>query len=265
MTGECVKVYRGKKGGKMGGAGLIIGVIVFMFLVNSIKVVNEYERGVIFRLGRLVGARGPGLFFLLPMVERMVKISLRTVTFDVTPQEVMTRDNVPIKVNAVIWFRVMDPAKSVVSVENYHMATMQLAQTTLRGIVGQFELDQILSERDTFNQQLQQIIDEQTDPWGIKVSIVEIKEVELPETMKRSMARQAEVERDRRARVINAEGEYQASQKLMEAAKVLASEPIAVQLRFLQTATEIAAEKNSTILFPMPVELLRFFENNSKK
>jgi regulator of protease activity HflC (stomatin/prohibitin superfamily) len=248
----------------MGGTGIILGVIVFIFLANAIKVVNEYERGVIFRLGRLVGARGPGLFFILPMVERMVKISLRTVTFDVTPQEVMTRDNVPAKINAVVWFRVMDPAKAVVAVENYQLATMQLAQTTLRGIAGQFELDQILSERDTVNQQLQKIIDEQTDPWGIKISLVEIKEVELPETMKRSMARQAEVERDRRARVINAEGEYQASQKLMEAAKVLATEPIAVQLRFLQTAAEISAEKNSTILFPLPIEILRFFEANKK-
>jgi len=248
----------------MGGIGVIIGIVIFLFLVNAIKIVNEYERGVIFRLGRLMGARGPGLFFIIPIVERMVKVSLRTVTFDVTPQEVMTKDNVPIKVNAVVWFRVMDPAKAVVTVENYHLATMQLAQTTLRGIVGQFELDQILSERDKVNQQLQQIIDEETDPWGIKVSIVEIKEVELPETMKRSMARQAEVERDRRARIINADGEYQASQKLMEAAKVLASEPIAIQLRFLQTATEIAAEKNSTVIFPIPVEILKFFESSKK-
>ncbi|HPP30802.1 MAG TPA: slipin family protein [bacterium] len=248
----------------MGGIGVVIGVIVFIFLVNAIKIVNEYERGVIFRLGRLMGARGPGLFFIIPIVEKMVKVSLRTVTFDVTPQEVMTKDNVPIKINAVVWFRVMDPAKAVVTVENYHLATMQLAQTTLRGIAGQFELDQILSERDKVNQQLQQIIDEQTDPWGIKVSIVEIKEVELPETMKRSMARQAEVERDRRARVINAEGEYQASQKLMEAAKILATEPIAIQLRFLQTATEIAAEKNSTVILPIPIEILKFFESNKK-
>ncbi|MCM8830322.1 MAG: slipin family protein [Candidatus Omnitrophica bacterium] len=248
----------------MGGIGVIIGIVVFIFLVNAIKIVNEYERGVIFRLGRLMGARGPGLFFIIPIVEKMVKVSLRTVTFDVTPQEVMTKDNVPIKINAVVWFRVMDPAKAVVTVENYHLATMQLAQTTLRGIAGQFELDQILSERNTVNQQLQQIIDEQTDPWGIKVSIVEIKEVELPETMKRSMARQAEVERDRRARIINAEGEYQASQKLMEAARVLASEPIAIQLRFLQTAAEIAAEKNSTVILPIPIEILKFFESKKQ-
>ncbi|MGI6595181.1 MAG: slipin family protein [Elusimicrobia bacterium] len=243
---------------------LMIVFVVFFLLANSIKIVNEYERGVIFRLGRLMGARGPGLFFIIPMAEKMVKISLRTVTFDVTPQEVMTKDNVPIKINAVVWFRVMDPAKAVVTVENYHLATMQLAQTTLRGIAGQFELDQILSERSIVNQQLQHIIDEQTDPWGIKVSIVEIKEVELPDTMKRSMARQAEVERDRRARIINAEGEYQASQKLMEAAKVLATEPIAIQLRFMQTATEIAQEKNATMIFPLPIEILKFFENIKK-
>ena len=248
----------------MGGFILIV-VVLLITLFNAVKVVNEYERGVIFRLGRLMGARGPGIFFLIPVVERMVKISLRTVTFDVTPQEVMTRDNVPIKINAVVWFRVMDPNKAVVEVENYHMATMQLAQTTLRGIAGQFELDQILSERDTVNQQLQQIIDQQTDPWGIKVSIVEIKEVELPDTMKRAMARQAEMERDRRARIINAEGEYQASEKLRDAAKILAEIPIAIQLRYLQTATEIAAEKNSTILFPLPMEMFKFFENINKK
>ena len=244
---------------------IVIAVVLLIILFNAVKVVNEYERGVIFRLGRLMGARGPGIFFLIPMVERMVKISLRTVTFDVTPQEVMTRDNVPIKINAVVWFRVMDPNKAVVEVENYHMATMQLAQTTLRGIAGQFELDQILSERDTVNQQLQQIIDQQTDPWGIKVSIVEIKEVELPDTMKRAMARQAEMERDRRARIINAEGEYQASEKLRDAAKILAETPIAIQLRYLQTAAEIAAEKNSTILFPLPMEMFKFFENINKK
>jgi len=247
------------------GGFVLIAVVLLIILFNAVKVVNEYERGVIFRLGRLMGARGPGIFFLIPVVERMVKISLRTVTFDVTPQEVMTRDNVPIKINAVVWFRVMDPNKAVVEVENYHMATMQLAQTTLRGIAGQFELDQILSERDTVNQQLQQIIDQQTDPWGIKVSIVEIKEVELPDTMKRAMARQAEMERDRRARIINAEGEYQASEKLRDAAKILAEIPIAIQLRYLQTATEIAAEKNSTILFPLPMEMFKFFENINKK
>ncbi|MFA5645006.1 MAG: slipin family protein [Candidatus Ratteibacteria bacterium] len=238
---------------------ITVVIIVVIVLANSIKVVNEYERGVIFRLGRLVGARGPGLFFLIPMIERMVKITLRTVTFDVTPQEVMTKDNVPIKVNAVVWFRVMDPQKSVVEVENYQMSTMQIAQTTLRGVVGQLLLDEILAERETINRKLQQIIDEQTDPWGIKVSIVEIKEVELPETMKRAMARQAEVERERRAKVINAEGEFQASENLVNAARELAKQPMALHLRFLQTAAEIASEKNSTLVFPIPLELFQMF------
>ncbi|HPP12492.1 MAG TPA: slipin family protein [bacterium] len=246
----------------MPGGWVILGVVVLLILVNSIKVVNEYERGVIFRLGRLVGVRGPGLFFLIPMVERMVKISLRTLTFDVTPQEVMTKDNVPIKVNAVVYFRVMDPARAVVEVENYQVATVQIAQTTLRGVVGHNELDDILAEREKINQRLQQFIDEQTDPWGIKVSIVEIKEVELPESMKRAMARQAEVERERRAKVINAEGELQASEKLREAARILAEIPQAMHLRYLQTATEIATEKNSTLVFPLPME---FFNLGQKK
>jgi len=207
----------------------VLGIIVAMMLITStVKVVPEYERGVVFRLGRLVGPRGPGLFFLIPGIERMIKVSLRTVTFDVTPQEVMTRDNVPIKVNAVVWFRVMDPSKAIVEVENYRLSTMQIAQTTLRGVLGQMELDEILAERDKINHKLQQIIDEQTDPWGIKVSIVENKEVELPDTMKRAMARQAEVERDRRAKVINAEGEYQASEKLVAAARRLSEVPIAI-------------------------------------
>ena len=243
---------------------LVLGFFVFILLANSIKVVNEYERGVIFRLGRLVGARGPGLFFIIPMIERMIKVSLRTVTFDVTPQEVMTKDNVPIKINAVVYFRVMDPNKAIVEVENYQMATMQIAQTTLRGVSGQLELDEILAEREKINQRLQQIIDEQTDPWGVKVSIVEIKEVELPDSMKRAMARQAEVERDRRARVINAEGELQASEKLKQAAEVLSQSPVAVQLRFFQTAAEIATEKNSTLVFPIPLELLRMFDKKKE-
>jgi len=243
---------------------LILGLFVFILLANSIKVVNEYERGVIFRLGRLVGARGPGLFFIIPIIERMIKVSLRTVTFDVTPQEVMTKDNVPIKINAVVYFRVMDPNKAIVEVENYHMATMQIAQTTLRGVAGQLELDEILAEREKINQRLQQIIDEQTDPWGVKVSIVEIKEVELPDSMKRAMARQAEVERERRARVINAEGELQAAEKLRQAAEILSKSPVAVQLRFFQTASEIATEKNSTLVFPIPLEFLKFFDKKEK-
>ncbi len=238
--------------------GLIVFLVVLgiIILSNAIRIVPEYERGVIFRLGRLIGAKGPGLFFLIPLVDRMVKVSLRTVTFDVQPQEIMTKDNVPAKVNAVVYFRVLDPNKAIVEVQNYQLATMQIAQTTLRGVLGQSELDELLSDREKINQKLQQIIDEQTDPWGIKVSVVEVKEVELPETMKRAMARQAEVERERRAKIINAEGEYQASEKLAAAAKVLAQVPEAIQLRFLQTANEISAEKNSTIVFPIPMDLL---------
>jgi len=238
---------------------MVIGIIIFFILTNAIKVVNEYERGVIFRLGRLVGARGPGLFFIIPMIERMVKVSLRTITFDITPQEVISKDNVPVKINAVVWFRVLDPSKAIVDVENYQLATMQIAQTTLRGVSGQLELDEILAERDKINQRLQKIIDEQTDPWGIKVSMVEIKEVELPDTMKRAMARQAEVERDRRAKIINAQGEFQASEKLREAAKILSEVPEAMHLRYLQTATEIATEKNSTLVFPIPLEFFKIF------
>jgi len=238
---------------------MVIGIIIFFILTNAIKVVNEYERGVIFRLGRLVGARGPGLFFIIPMIERMVKVSLRTITFDITPQEVISKDNVPVKINAVVWFRVLDPSKAIVDVENYQLATMQIAQTTLRGVSGQLELDEILAERDKINQRLQKIIDEQTDPWGIKVSMVEIKEVELPDTMKRAMARQAEVERDRRAKIINAQGQFQASEKLREAAKILSEVPEAMHLRYLQTATEIATEKNSTLVFPIPLEFFKIF------
>lgn len=234
---------------------IFLGVVFLIIISNMIRVVNEYERGVIFRLGRLIGAKGPGLFFLIPIVDRMVKISLRTVTFDVTPQEIITRDNVPVKVNAVVYFRVLDPCKAVVEVENYQLATMQIAQTTLRGVLGQSELDDLLSEREKINQKLQQIIDEQTDPWGIKVSIVEVKEVELPDTMKRAMASQAESERNRRAKIINAEGEFQASEKLVAASKILEQSPLGIQLRYLQVATEIASEKNSTLVFPLPLEL----------
>jgi len=254
-----------KKGGDdMGGLGIFLVVVVVIILSNAVRIVTEYERGVIFRLGRLIGAKGPGLFFLIPMVDRMVKVSLRTVTFDVQPQEIMTKDNVPAKVNAVVYFRVLDPCKAIVEVENYQLATMQIAQTTLRGVLGQSELDDLLSEREKINQKLQQIIDEQTDPWGIKVSVVEVKEVELPETMKRAMARQAEVERERRAKVINAEGEYQASEKIAAAAKIFSQFPEAMQLRYLQTANDIAAEKNSTILFPIPIDLLGVIKKLSK-
>ena len=237
------------------GMWIFLGVVFLIIISNTIRVVNEYERGVIFRLGRLIGAKGPGLFFLIPIVDRMVKISLRTVTFDVTPQEIITRDNVPVKVNAVVYFRVLDPCKAVGEVENYQLATMQIAQTTLRGVLGQSELDDLLSEREKINQRLQQIIDEQTDPWGIKVSIVEVKEVELPDTMKRAMASQAESERQRRAKIINAEGEFQASEKLVAASRILEQSPLGIQLRYLQVATEIASEKNSTLVFPLPLEL----------
>ncbi|MFQ5835230.1 MAG: slipin family protein [bacterium] len=232
---------------------VIIGIIVLM---ASIRVVTEYERGVIFRLGRLVGAKGPGLFFLIPIVDRMVKVSLRTMNFDVQPQEVITKDNVPVKVNAVVYFRIIDPSKSVVEVENYRFATLQIAQTTLRGVVGEAELDELLSQREKLNERLQSIVDEQTDPWGIKVSVVEVKEIEVPDTMKRAMARQAEVERERRAKIINAQGEYQAAEKLSQAAEVIGEYPQAIQLRYLQTLSEIASEQNSTIIFPLPINLL---------
>jgi len=235
---------------------IIIGIIILM---ASVRVVSEYERGVIFRLGRLIGAKGPGLFFLIPIVDRMVKISLRTSNFDVQPQEVITKDNVPVKVNAVIYFRVIDPTKAVVEVENFRFATLQIAQTTLRGVVGEIELDDLLSEREKLNERLQSIIDEQTDPWGIKVSVVEVKEIEIPDTMKRAMARQAEVERERRAKVINAKGEFQAAEKLSQAAEILGHYPQAIQLRYLQTLSDIATEQNSTIVFPLPINFLDAF------
>lgn len=235
---------------------VIVGVIVLM---ASIRVVTEYERGVIFRLGRLIGAKGPGLFFLIPIIDRMVKISLRTMNFDVQPQEVITKDNVPVKVNAVVYFRVMDPSKAVVEVENYRFATLQIAQTTLRGVVGEAELDELLSGREKINERLQTIVDEQTDPWGIKVSVVEMKEIEIPDTMKRAMARQAEVERERRAKVINAQGEYQAAEKLSQAAQILGKYSQAIQLRYLQTLADIATEHSSTIVFPLPISFLEAF------
>jgi regulator of protease activity HflC (stomatin/prohibitin superfamily) len=240
--------------------GIVIAVIVvFIILSMSIKIVAEYERGVIFRLGRLVGARGPGFFVIIPFVDRMVKVDLRVVTMDVPSQEVITRDNVTVRVNAVVYFRVVDPEASVVKVLDHIRATSQISQTTLRNVLGQSELDELLTKREKLNQMLQKIIDEQTDPWGVKVSIVEIKEVELAEEMKRSMAAQAEAERERRAKIIHAEGEMQASEKLTEAAAIIGREPAAIQLRYLQTLTEIASEKNSTILFPLPIELFKAF------
>ena len=231
----------------------------FFTYFYSIKIVSEYERGVIFRLGRLVGARGPGLFFILPVVERMVKIDLRTITMDVPSQEAITRDNVTVKVNAVVYFHVLKPEDAVVKVIDHIRATSQISQTTLRSVLGQSLLDELLSEREQINQRLQQIIDEQTEPWGVKVTVVEVKDVELPQTMQRAMARQAEAERERRAKVINAEGEYQAAQRLSEAGRVIASQPGTLQLRVLQTLAEIATEKNSTIIFPVPVDLIAQF------
>jgi len=240
--------------------GIIVAIVfVVIILGSAIKVLKEYERGVIFRFGRLRGAKGPGIFLIIPFVDKMVRVSLRTVTMDVPPQDVITRDNVPVKVNAVVYFRVMDPGKAVVEIENYVIATSQIAQTTLRSILGQAELDELLSRREKINKELQSIIDEQTDPWGVKVSTVEIKDVELPQTMQRAMAKQAEAERERRAKVINAEGEFQASEKLSEAAKVLSAFPVSVQLRFLQTLREIATEQNSTIVFPVPVDFISTF------
>ncbi|AAW39894.1 MAG: SPFH domain protein [Dehalococcoides mccartyi] len=242
----------------------VVLVILLLILSMAVKVVAEYERGVIFRLGRLIGGKGPGLFFLIPFVDRMVKVDLRVVTMDVPGQEVITRDNVTVRVNAVVYFRVVDPEASVVKVVDHYRATSQISQTTLRNVLGQSELDELLSQREKLNQILQQIIDEATAPWGVKVSIVEIKEVELPEAMKRSMAAQAEAERVRRAKIIHAEGEMQASQKLAQAGKVIAKEPVSLQLRYLQTMTEIASEHSNTIIFPVPVDLISMFMDKGK-
>jgi len=238
--------------------GIII-VIVLAIASSAIKIVQEYERGVIFRLGRLVGAKGPGLFFIIPFVDRMVKVDLRVITLDVPSQEAITRDNVTVKVNAVVYFRVLIPEDAIVKVEDYRRATWNIAQTTLRNVLGQSELDELLAHREQVNQSLQQIIDEATEPWGIKVSTVEVKDVELPQSMQRAMARQAEAEREKRAKIIHASGEFEAAQQLRDAAATMAHEPIAIQLRYLQTLTEIAVEKNSTIIFPLPIEFLTAF------
>lgn len=238
--------------------GILI-IILLVLLSSAIKIVQEYERGVIFRLGRLVGAKGPGLFFIIPIVDRMMKVDLRVVTLDVPSQEAITKDNVTVKVNAVVYFRVIDPSAAVVQVEDYRRATWNISQTTLRNVIGQSELDELLAQREKINHTLQQIIDEATEPWGIKVSIVEVKDVELPQTMQRAMARQAEAEREKRAKIIHAEGELSASRQLAEAAAILSQQAAGVQLRYLQTLTEIAVEKNSTIIFPVPVEFLGAF------
>jgi regulator of protease activity HflC (stomatin/prohibitin superfamily) len=238
---------------------IALGVFVLIILSAAIKVVNEWERGVILRLGRLAGAKGPGLFLIIPIIDKMVKVNLRVQTFDIPDQEAITRDNVTVKVNAVAFFRVLDPAQAVVEVEDYRRATWQIAQTSLRSVLGQSDLDDLLAHRERINHQLQQIIDEQTGPWGVKVSIVEVKDVELPDTMKRAMARQAEAEREKRGMVIHAEGELQASQKLAEAASIMAAEPVTLQLRYLSTLTQIAEERTSTIIFPIPMEFVTAF------
>ena len=241
---------------------ILVGVVVvflLLVLISSIKVVQEYERGVVFRLGRLAGARGPGLILLIPFIERMQKMDLRTVTMDIPAQEVITRDNVTVRVNAVAYFRVLDPNAAVVNVADYIRATSQIAQTTLRSVLGQSSLDDLLSQREKINSDLQQIIDEQTEPWGVKVSVVEVKDVELPQSMQRAMARQAEAERDKRAKIIHAEGEFQAAEKLGNAADVISQNPITIQLRYLQTLTEIGAEKNTTIAFPIPIDMFSKF------
>jgi regulator of protease activity HflC (stomatin/prohibitin superfamily) len=242
---------------------ILIAIVVFVVLVillSTIKIVNEYERGVIFRLGRLLGAKGPGIFLLIPFgIDRMVKVDLRVVTLDVPPQDVITKDNVTVKVNAVVYFRVVDPQNSVVKVLDHIRATSQIAQTTLRNVLGQVELDELLASREKLNQMLQKIIDEYTEPWGVKVSTVNIKDVELPESMRRSMAAQAEAERERRAKIIHADGEYQASERLAQAGAIISREPATLQLRYLQTMTEIASEKSSTIIFPFPIEMLKAF------
>lgn len=244
----------------MASAGVLTIIIIGLFiLANAVRILREYERGVIFRLGRLIGGKGPGLILLIPIVDRMVRVSLRVVTMDVPAQDVITRDNVSVKVNAVVYFRVMDANKAIVAVEDYLYATSMISQTTLRSVLGQVELDDLLTNREKINQQLQHIIDDQTEPWGVKVSVVEVKNVDLPEEMRRAIARQAEAERERRAKVIHADGEFQAAEKLAAAAEVIGKTPVGIQLRFLQTLTEVATEKNSTTIFPVPIDLFTPF------
>jgi regulator of protease activity HflC (stomatin/prohibitin superfamily) len=243
---------------------IALGIIV-LYVISSIKILNEYERAVVFRLGKLLPQpKGPGVIFVFAPLDRMVRVSLRTIVMDVPPQDVITRDNVSVKVNAVVYFRVMDPRRAIVEVESYHYATSQLAQTTLRSVLGQVELDDLLSQREQLNRQLQHILDQQTDPWGIKVSAVEVKHVDLPPDMQRAMAKQAEAEREKRAKIIHAAGELEASEKLAQAAAVIAVEPVTITLRYLQTLTEIASEKNSTIIFPLPIELMNVITGRNK-
>jgi len=244
---------------------LFVVFFVFYFLSSAIKILKEYERGVVFRLGRIIPVKGPGLIIIIPFIDKLVRVSLRIVTMDVPPQDIITRDNMTVKVNAVVYFRVMEPIKAITAVEDFLYATSQIAQTTLRSILGQSQLDDLLAKRDELNAELQKVIDFQTEPWGIKVTAVEVKNVDLPEAMQRAIAKQAEAERDRRAKIIHAEGEFQAAQKLADAAKIIATESGALQLRFLQTLTEIATEKNSTIIFPVPVDLIKLFIDRMEK
>lgn len=241
------------------GGFFTFAIIVVVIIISGVKILKEYERAVVFRLGRMVGARGPGITYIIPGIEKMVKMDLRTVTMDIPPQDVITRDNVSVKVNAVLYFRVLEPTRAVIEVENYLFATSQLAQVTLRSVCGQGELDELLAERERINSRIQEILDQQTDPWGIKVVLVELKHIDLPQEMQRAMAKQAEAERERRAKVIHAEGEFQASQKLADAAEVISKQPMALQLRFLQSLVEVASEKNSTTIFPVPIDLLAPF------
>ncbi|MBI4847954.1 MAG: slipin family protein [Nitrospirae bacterium] len=251
---------------QVGFSGLILAVVLLVyFLSSAIKILREYERGVVFRLGRIIPVRGPGLVIIWPIIDRLVKVSLRTVTMDVPSQDIITRDNVTVKVNAVVYFRVVEPIKAITEVTDFEYATSLISQTTLRSVLGQSQLDDLLSKRDELNAQLQKIIDEQTEPWGIKVTTVEVKNVDLPVEMQRAIAKQAEAERERRAKVIHAEGEFQASQKLADAAAIIGTQPSAIQLRFLQTLTEISAEKNSTIIFPVPIDLIEPFLKKMKK
>ncbi len=244
---------------------IVVFIIAFIIILSGLKILYEYERGVIFRLGRIVGVRGPGFIIVIPFLERMVRVSLRLVTMDVPPQDVITKDNVSVKVNAVVYFRVVEPNRAILQVENYLYATSQLAQTTLRSILGQVELDELLSEREKLNVKLQEVLDKQTDAWGIKVTMVEVKYVDLPQEMQRAMAKQAEAERERRAKVISAEGEFQASTKLAEASEILAANPVSLQLRFLQTINDVSSEKASTIILPLPIDMLKAFMTKNEK
>jgi len=261
--GEALKILGGLV---MGFSPLIvIAILVVIFLATALKIVPEYQRAVIFRLGRVIGAKGPGLFILVPIIDRMVKVDLRTVTLDVPTQDIITRDNVSVSVDAVVYFRVVDPVKAIVEVENYLYATSQIAQTTLRSVCGSVELDELLSEREKLNLQLQEIIDRQTDPWGVKVVAVELKRIDLPEELRRAMARQAEAERERRAKIITAEAEYQAAQKLADAAQILASQPLALQLRYLETIQNVVSKPGNTVLIPLPIEMLSYFAKDGSK